>query len=341
MAPAVAYLISSDTSAERLTRLAAVLRAGSPRGVIAVRHDDAGGTLDLRQLRELDVDLLETSSAPPGSAAELILLLRCMRRLLESARFDWLVLLSGSDYPVRPVAEIEAALAGADTDGFIETHPCERPAIRRGVPVDEHAARYHYRWSSVPGPIASLARAFATAVGPRVLVRTTPSGARIGVPAKRSPFRTPKRRPFALPIKHNPLSSVQAERSPFGEGLGCRFGPASFVLSRRAVEVIDAAVRDHPELVLYYRDTLVPAESYVHTVLANDPSIRLSDDDRRYRSDGPIANDELEAVLASGADFAGPLDAGSGAAVFDALDARVHARQLQDGQDGGYAQPDA
>jgi Core-2/I-Branching enzyme len=274
-APAVAYLINSETSPQRLTRLAAILRAGSPRGVIAVRHDDAGGVLDLRRMHELDVDLLETTSVEPGSAAELMLLLRSMRRVLESARFDWLVLLSGSDYPVRPVAEIEATLAGADTDGFIETHPCEPPLIRRGKPVDEHAARYHYRWSSAPGAIAPLARALAVAVGPRVLVRTTPAGVRIGVPAKRSPFRQPKRTPLALPIRHNPLSSLHAERSPFGEGLECRYGSRSFVLSRRAVEVIDAAVRDHPELVLYYRDTLIPAESYIHTVLANDSTISL------------------------------------------------------------------
>jgi hypothetical protein len=316
-APVVAYLISSDTSPDRLTRLVAVLRAGSPRGVIAVRHDDADGTLDLRRLHELDVDLLETTSVPPGSAAELMMLLRCIRRLLESARFDWLVLLSGSDYPVRPVAEIEAALAGADTDGFIETHPCEPPAIRRGAPVDEHAARYHYRWSSAPGAIASLARALAAAVGPRVLVRTTPSGIRIGVPAKRSPFKPPKRKPLALPIKHNPLSPVQAERSPFGEGLECRYGARSFVLSRRAVEVIDAAVRDHPELVLYYRDTLVPAESYIHTVLANDRTISLRNECRRCELGGAVDVDAL-----GGADFAGPLDPDT--AVLDAIDARAH-----------------
>jgi hypothetical protein len=250
-APTVAYLINSDTSPDRLTRLVASLRAGSPRAVIAVRHDDAGGRLDPRRLHQLDVDLLESSHVPPGSAAELMMLLRCMRRLLESVRFDWLVLLSGSDYPVRPVAEIEAALATADIDGFIETHLCEPPVIRRGTPVDEHAARYHYRWSSAPGPIAPFARALAAAVGPRVLVRVTPGGVRIGVPAKRSPFRAPKRTPLALSIRHNPLSSLHAERSPFGEGLECRYGAPSFVLSRRAVEVIDAAVREHPQLELY------------------------------------------------------------------------------------------
>ena len=319
-APTVAYLINSETSPERVARLATVVRAGSPRGVIAVRHDDDGGPLDLRRLHELDVDLVETTSVPPGSAGELMMQLRCLRRLLGSARFDWLVLLSGRDYPIRPIAEIEAALGGVDTDGFIETHPCERPACQRGTPVDEHAARYHYRWSPAPASTAPLARGLAAAVGPRVLVRTTPAGVRIGVPAKRSPFKAPQRKPSTLSIRHNPLSTVQAERAPFGEGLKCHYGPTSFVLSRRAVEVIDAAVREHPELVLYYRDTLIPVESYVHTVLANDRSISLVNQSRRFELSR--AAGDIDAALAAGADFAGPLD--PDAALMDALDARIH-----------------
>jgi hypothetical protein len=317
-APVVAYLISSNTSPDRMARLAAVLRAGSPRGVIAVRHDDAGGTLDLRRMHELNVDPLETTSVERGSAAELMMLLRCIRRLRGSARFDWLVAISGDDYPVRPVGEIEAALAGADTDGFVETHVCEPPRTRRGSIVEEHALRYHYRWSS-PRQSRPLGRALAGALSPHVAVAVTPAGVRIGVPAKRSPFKTPRGKLWAVPLRHNPLSTVQAERAPFGEGLECRYGPASFVLSRRAVDVIDAAVREHPELVLYYRDTLVPVESYLHTVLANDPSISLRDESRRFELAGAA---DLDAVLASGADFAGPFDPDAG--VLDAIDARVH-----------------
>jgi Core-2/I-Branching enzyme len=317
-APVVAYLISSDTSPGQLTRLAAVLRAGSPRGPIAVRHDDAGGTLDLRRMHELDVDLLETTSVESGSAAELMMLLRCIRRVLESARFDWLVLISGDDYPVRPIAEIETALTGADTDGFIESHVCAPPA--RGATINEHALRYHYRWSS-PRRSRPFGRALAGALSPHLAVEVTPAGIRIGVPAKRSPFKTPRRKPLATPIRHNPLSAVQAERSPFGEGLECRYGSRSFVLSRRAVEVIDTAVREHPELVLYYRDTLVPVESYIHTVLANDPSISLRDENRRFELSGTV---NVDAVLTSGADFAGPFD--PDADVLDAIDARVHHR---------------
>jgi hypothetical protein len=319
-APTVAYLIISDTSPEHVIRLAAVLRAGSPRGVIAVRHDDAAGTLDLRRLHDLDVDLLETTSVQPGSDAELMMLLRCLRRLRESARFDWLMAIPGSDYPVRPVAEIEAALAGADTDGMIETHPCEPPASRRGAPVDEHTLRYHYRWSP-PRPSRPFGRALASALSPRFAVATTPAGIRIGVPAKRSPFKPRKLKRWAVPVRHNPLSTVQAERAPFGDGLECRYGPASFVLTRRAVDVIDTAVREHPELVLYYRDTLVPVESYVHTVLANDSTISLRNEGRRYELSGAA---DVDAILASGADFAGPFESTVDPAALDAIDARVH-----------------
>jgi hypothetical protein len=320
-APVVAYLINSDASPERLTRLAAVLRAGSPGGVIAVRHDDAAGAPNQRRLRELDVDLLETTSVEPGSAAELMMVLRCLRRLRESARFDWLVLISGDDYPIRPIGEIEMTLAGTDSDGFVESHRCEPPVIRNGAPVDEHVLRYHYRWSS-PRPGRRLARSLAGILHPRLAVAQTPTGVRVGVPAKRSPFRTPRRRPLVLPTRHNPLIPAEIERAPFGEGLECRYGPSSFMLSRRATDVIDAAVHQHPELVLYYRDTLIPVESYVHTVLVNDPSISLVNESRRARLGG--AQVDIDAVLASGADFAGPFERAIDPAVLDAIDARVH-----------------
>lgn len=316
-APVVAYLITSNTSPERLMRLVAVLRTGSPRGVIGVRHDDTAGTLDRRGLRELDIDLLETTSVEPGSSAELMMLLRCIRRLREAARFDWLVLISGDDYPVRPVAEIEASLAGADADAFIESHVCEPPAGRRGVPVTQPALRYHYRWSP-PRPRRPVARALAGVLHPRLAIEVTPTGVRMGVPAKRSPFRAPKRRPLTLPVGHNPLSAPAAERNPFGAGLECRYGPVGFAVSRRAVDVIDAAVREHPELLVYYRDTLVPAESYIHTVLANDATISLRDESRRCQLSGVV---DLDALLGSGADFAGAV--GPDATVLDAIDARI------------------
>ena len=111
------------------------------------------------------------------------------------------------------------------------------------------------------------------------------------------------------PIRPHAATRAQAERA--------RLQAAPIIAA------IDASLHDHPELALYYRDTLHPAESYVQTVLANDPAIRVRDDDgRRWRSERPIGPGSLDPVLASGADFAGPFEP----AALDEVDARVHRR---------------
>jgi hypothetical protein len=318
----VAYLIISALEPERVTRLAATLRAGSPRAVIAVHPAQAVRPPDLRRLRELDVDVLDALAAPPGSAAELLMLVRCLRRLVTSTRFDWLVLLAADEYPVRPVREIEASLAGVDADAVMERHRCPAPERRPGAKVDEHALRYHYRWSRVSGPGRLLARGTAAALRPRIVTIDRPDGVWMGVPAKRSPFHTPRHKLVVPPIRRNPLADARA-RTPFGHSLECWYGPMRFALAHAAVAAVDASLHDHPELALYYRDTLHPAESYVQTVLANDPAIRVREDDtRRWRSAEPIGAGALDEVLASGADFAGPLQP----AALDAVDARVHRR---------------
>jgi hypothetical protein len=314
-----AYLVTSTAAPDRLTRLAAALRAGSPDAVIAVHHDEACGSPDLPRLRRLEVDVLDATHAPPGSAAEMMMLVRCMRQLLSSARFDWLVLLSADEYPIRPLTETEASLAATEADAVMERHACPVPEGRGETAVDEPALRYHYRWSRASGPARAAGRGLATVVGSRPVTITRPDGAWLGVPAKRSPFRSPKRKPLVLPIRHNPLANSRS-RLPFGEGLECFYGPRRFALSRDAVAAIDASLTDHPELALYYRDTLDPAESYFHTVLGNDASMRVRvDDHRRLWSAEPIGPGSLKMVLGSGADFAGPFDE----AVLEFVDARV------------------
>jgi hypothetical protein len=54
------------------------------------------------------------------------------------------------------------------------------------------------------------------------------------------------------------------------------------VRPRVAVLAIDAFLKRRPEVLRYYRRTVHPSESFVQTVLANDASLRLSGDTRRY-----------------------------------------------------------
>src|SRR4051812_49850520 len=99
----------SYTHPELVRRLVARLRGG----VVAVHHDPRRCALG-------DVDALVIPPAPIewGHGSQLAAILRSLE-WLRSYDWDWLVLLSGQDYPVRPVPAIEAELLAAPYEPFI------------------------------------------------------------------------------------------------------------------------------------------------------------------------------------------------------------------------------
>jgi hypothetical protein len=107
-----------------------------------------------------------------------------------------------------------------------------------------------------------------------------------------------------------------------------------FTLSRRAVDAVDRVVRARPDVIRHYRHTLIPTESFVATVLANEPGMRLWGDYRRFTHWGEgaarprvLGLADLEPMLASGADFAREFDETLDPTVLDEIDRRVHARE--------------
>ena len=300
----IAYLITSYTLPDQVLRLAAVLRRGSPDASIVNHHDDRRCRLDDVGLAALGVYRVEPPSRVAwGEASQLAMVLRCLAWLREFGDFDWVVLLSGQDYPIRPVPEIERSLAAADVDAFIEAQPCERPVL--GSRIDEFAGRYHLRWRRSPAGAATSLLTNAAKVTPLVRARAMPSGTWIGVPAW---------------------------WSPFGPELVCHYGSDWFSLSRAAVVAVDTFRRERPEVVDYYARTLIPTESFVQTVLANDSSLRLSASNRRYsiwdkpRMTGPrvLGARDVDLLVGSGGDFARKFDETTDAAALDEIDRRVH-----------------
>jgi hypothetical protein len=129
-----------------------------------------------------------------------------------------------------------------------------------------------------------------------------------------------------------PSSTMLGRRcaTPFSPAAPCRRGSDWVTLSRRAVEVVAGA---GPEWVRHYRRTLVPTESFPHTLLHAAPGLRLSGDTRRFSAWEPHAHRpatlglaDLDRIRASGADFARKFDVTADAAVLDALDASLAQR---------------
>ena len=293
-----AYLVISHQYPEQVLRLARTLRAGSPDATLLMHHDDRRVALDAAALRALGgVELVTPPTAVAwGWTSQLDMLLRCFAWALERVGFDWLVVLSGQDYPIRPLADIERDLRDGDYDGYLEGIPVAPPAWSRGE-ADEFARRYFYRYRRVRPPGAALRRAVAAA------------------------------RPL-LTLREMPWGTVLGRRCA-GPPLPVRRGADWLTLSRRAVEVVVGAA---PEVVRHYRRTLMPTESLPHTVLYAEPGLRLSGDTRRYSAWAPGSSHppccgaaDLDALLASGTDFARKFDPTVDASVMDELDRVVAA----------------
>jgi hypothetical protein len=295
----VAYVVTSHRNPEQVLRLARALRTGSPNAPLLIHHDDQRSQLDVAALARLGgVELIRPSiTVAWGWASHLDMLLRCFAWALEQVPFDWLTVLSGQDYPIRPLAEIERDLSGSQYDGYVEGHEVSAPRWTRDG-QDEFSRRYFYNYRAIRDPGAAARRAIA-AMRPALVMREMPWGLLLG------------RRCAA----------------PFSPALPCRRGSDWLSLSRRSVEVVVSAAQRMPELVRHYRQTVLPTESFPHTVLHAEPALRLSGDTRRFtswpsRSAHPsvLRVADLESILSSGADFARKFDLTIDQVVMDELD---------------------
>jgi Core-2/I-Branching enzyme len=303
--PTVVYFIASHTNPEQVARLARRLRRDSAGALIVIHHDESQSHLGAdRFADDPNIIVVRRSVAVEwGQFSQVELVLRGLDALLASGRdFDWVVLLSGQDYPIRPLAEFEADLARLG-DGAIAYD--ERTA---------HLDRYTLSWHRVPRRFENrIANALFSRLSrlnarqPYVQFVSGRVGCQIGVRSWRSPFRGTMR-----PYK----------------------GTTWWTLSRRSIDYVRAYVRDNPAFVDWYRRrTLMPDESFFQTILFNAGTFRLQNDDGRFvRWDPPEAPSpvtlrgaDLDAVLRSQKYFGRKFDDRIDATVLDRLDALLDA----------------
>ncbi len=233
------------------------LHRGSETARVVVQHNFAANPLDWTPFEKIPRTHLFPASGPQIRAnfscqvQPFLDMIDWLER--DAIEYDWLVTLTGQDYPTVSTPRMEAELGTTDRDGFIKSwdvHSKANPWSWRKA-----RNRYHYRYRRLPGWTEKALHAVRLAT--RVL-------------------------PIHFYLDYGPYVGHRVFRTPFSDQFRLHGGWAWFSLRRSVVLYLRDYLAAHPELVRYYRGTITPEESLVQTVLLNGDRFNLENDDRRY-----------------------------------------------------------
>lgn len=257
----ICYFIQTHQNPDQIYRLIRTIKRSSPHAQILINHNFNRCNLDLTPLQDLsDIHLLHNQEylIRGDFSCQVQPYLNAVNWLFENnSDFDWLINLTGQDYPTQPLEETENFLAKTDSDGFIrywDIFADEIPWDR-----DKGFKRYYCIYWRVPGKFSYL---FLKNFQQLAIVK--------------------KMTWLKFYLTYGPLLGIPCRSTPFNNEFICYGGLAWYTLSRKCVEYIKNFVDSHPEFVAHYQRTVVPEESFVQTILVNSKSFNLVNDDRRY-----------------------------------------------------------
>jgi hypothetical protein len=255
MAKVICYLIQSHGEPEQVHRLVSTIKRSSPASQVLVVHDARRFAVEPRWDWH-DVEVINRRErVERGEFSILSPLVAGLKELLETRRwdFDWLVYLSGQDYPVRPLADFEASLASTPHQGFVTWWDVDGP--ENPWRPRQARTRYYAQYRRLPD----------WTLGPLKAARFL---------GKASPLR--------FHLHYGPFVGWEPRHNPFEDGVRCCGGSQWWTLSRPAVEHLWQAIASDAPLVRWFRKTIAPCEATVPTVLVNSGKFDLHPDSRRF-----------------------------------------------------------
>ena len=312
----VCYYMQTHKQPAQIARLVRLLKEGSPDCVVLIHHDDFKAPLDPALFASLtDVHVING----PGGYGNFSHLQRYFDAIdwldEQGIEYDWLHNMTGQDYPLRPVSEIEQFLADSACDGYLQYAPVFPD---RTPPDVDWGAGPEYR------PLGNKFDAD---------MRIKYAHRRIGGPTTRKQrWLRPVMalnliQPWVRVSTSYSTVAVRRKASIFNDNDFICYGGSFFnVLSAACVRYVRDFVRDNPEVVEYFRVMPGPNEVFLQTVLVNSGKFRLVPDgtyyidwtNSRYNHPKLLGNEDLPAMLASGANWARKFDAET--EVLDLLD---------------------
>lgn len=285
----IVYFIQAHREPAQVAALAELLLA-APAAFVMVSYD--GGLPEtLRLDRPNYFARAAARKIRRGDFSPLDEYLAALRWLRDAGvAYDWFVNLCGQCLPVQPVRRIAEEIAGCGCDAVMHHFPIFSPAS--DWPESEGEMRLGFRYRKLAArPLTQLERGalkcltLANAVQPWVRLSTA-YGLRLGT------------------------------RTPRPAGLVLHGGSYFKYLSRACTEHLLAYCAARPEVVDYFRHTLVPDEIFTQTILLSHP-FRVSGEGKMFfrfsagRGGHPRSLEPADLDQIAGHHFARKFDCGS------------------------------
>jgi hypothetical protein len=303
----ICYLIQTYKNPQQIERLIDRITIENSPAEIIINHDFSNCNLKLP--REKNGSKIRIFSMKGGRANFSLIqsYLSTVDWLLSNEiEFDWLINLTGQDYPIQSISNIENFLANTNYDAFLEC--VEVFSDRCDWGIRESTSRYCYKYKQL---ITDLGERQKDLLRPFKIFNYI------------QPF-------FRINFAYGLTFGVKT-KTPFNDNFICYGGSYFCTLSKKCVEYLDKFTKANPEIVNYYRGVSVSSESFLQTILVNSKLFNICNDGKRYydfsetRHGRPniLTSDSYQSIVNSDAHFARKFDMAIDSNIIDLLDEKI------------------
>jgi hypothetical protein len=324
----IVFLILSHINPDQVIRLVKTLSAGSPHSKIIIHHDFSKTVFPAATVQTIENAHVIPDYIPVRWSDFSLVNATChaIERITETMAFDWLVLISGQDYPIQPIKDIEKFLENSQYDGYING-----VALEDGIPCGpvecsivggnrkkciDCMSRYYYQYYDT----------FSNH-WPAILRKNLQKIAKhINRPDSFIQIRTIPRQPEVRTV-----FGIKAFSPLFNENFKCYKGSTWFALNYRCIEYMRKFMQENERVIKYYRRTIFADESIFQTILLNNPNLKIANDNKRfiswkdYNAPSPevLRVNDFHRIIKSGQHFARKFDSNVDSEILDLIDQHI------------------
>ncbi|MBV6624290.1 MAG: N-acetylglucosaminyltransferase [Rivularia sp. (in: Bacteria)] len=305
----ICYLIQTHQNARQIHRLINRIQQSNFRSKIIISHDFTNCDLDEVYLQEQGIEVLKTQAGKRGDFFVIQSYLNGIKWLIDNRiEYDWLIYLSGQDYPIKPISQIEDFLSKTSYDAFLEYFKVFSPESHWSM--REGKSRYLFKYTNIN------------------FFKKMPNWLhKLIEPIKIINYLQPL---FRIKLAYEMFGIRR--KSLFNEEFICYGGSSFTTLTKGCVDYLYSFSQNHPEFIEYYRGVCNSDESFIQTILVNSQKFNLCNDNKRYFDFSETKNgrpkiltaNDYEAIVQNGAHFARKFDISKDSEILDVLDRKIN-----------------